>query len=107
MYHYILSPLLFAPAFFAKQCTDLYVPISISARNGVFNVAPLKANLDATTFIQNVTSTAGNFTQTALTRYTTVSGTYNISARFCKPDQPLSPNPTIQLLVHGIGFDKT
>ncbi|KAL8714236.1 MAG: hypothetical protein Q9220_001965 [cf. Caloplaca sp. 1 TL-2023] len=91
----------------AKQCTNLTIPVCISARNGVFNVPTLQGNADATTFAQNLTSIRGNFTKEALLGYATVSGTYNISAKFCKPDTESGTNPTVQVLTHGLGFDKT
>ncbi|KAL8708782.1 MAG: hypothetical protein Q9225_007550, partial [Loekoesia sp. 1 TL-2023] len=91
----------------AKQCTNLTVPVSILARNGVFNVPALQGNADATTFAQNLTSIRGNFTEAALLDYATVSGNYEISAKFCKPDIENGTNPTVQVLTHGLGFDKT
>ena len=91
----------------AKTCVNLTVPVDISARNGVFNIAVPETPLDSTTFIQNLTQQGRNFTQTALTGYATVSGKYDISAQFCTPGETLSPCSTLQILTHGIGFDKT
>ena len=90
----------------AKQCTNLTVPVFITARNGIFNVPTLESNVDATTFMQNLTSNRWNYTETALEGYETVEGDYNISAKFCKPDKGAGSNPTVQVLTHGIGFDK-
>ena len=90
-----------------KQCVNITVPVSIAARNGIFNIAPLQNNLDATTFAQNLTSGRGNFTQEALLGYATVTGDYTISARFCQPDSGVGSSPVVQFLTHGIGFDKT
>ncbi len=36
-----------------------------------------------------------------------MAGTYNISVKFCKPDRENGTNPTVQVLTHGLGFDKT
>ena len=91
----------------AKSCTNITVPVTVSARTGMFNIAVPQTNLDATTFIQNVTQQGRNFTDIALTGYKTTSGTYNISAQFCVPSADTSTNPTVQVLTHGIGFDKT
>ncbi|KAL8690492.1 MAG: hypothetical protein Q9218_004068 [Villophora microphyllina] len=91
----------------AKQCQNFSVPVSVSARNGVFNIPNLQGNADATTFAQNVTSIRGNFTKEALLGYATISGTYDISVKFCKPDTENGTNPTVQVLTHGLGFDKT
>ena len=90
-----------------KDCRDFMIPVSISARQGVYNVPDLQHNLDATTFNQNLTSIRGNFTNDVLTGYADVSGNYYISAQFCQPDQPSHSNGVVQLLIHGIGFDKS
>lgn len=102
-------PLLALAGFaFSKQCTNVSVPVTIKSRNAVFGgtILPL-TNLDATTFVQNVTQQGQNFTATALTGYADVLGTYNISAQFCAPSVNNASNPTVQILTHGIGFDKT
>lgn len=91
----------------AKKCINITVPVEISARNGVFNLPMLQSNLDATTFSQNFTNIRANFSQAALLDYATVTGSYSISAKFCTPDNDKSTNPTVQVLTHGIGFDKT
>lgn len=90
----------------AKVCTNVTVPVDINARQGVFDVPVLQGNLDATTFAQNFTNIGRNFTDDALVGYQTVTGRYNISAKFCRPDQENGTNPTVQVLTHGIGFDK-
>lgn len=91
----------------AKKCMNMTVPVTISARTGVFNIAVPQTNLDATTFIQNQTQQGRNFSEVALTGYATTAGTYKISAQFCVPSVDNHTNPTVQVLTHGIGFDKT
>ena len=98
--------LLAVPAAIAKQCINQTVPVTISARQGVFDIDIPENSLDATTFAQNATTQGRNFTELVLTGYQTVSGTYNISTQFCSPDYAPA-NPTVQVLTHGIGFDKT
>lgn len=102
---------LFAPVFLAglaaaKVCTNVTVPVNIDARQGVFNVPTLQSNLDATTFALNFTRQGTNFTNVALTGYQTLQFSANISAKYCRPDNDNSTNPTVQVLAHGIGFDK-
>ena len=91
----------------ARRCTILDVPVSISARQAIFNIDLPQTSLDATTLIQNITQQGRNFSQIATGGYATVTGDYNISAQYCVPDEDSSSNPTLQLLTHGIGFDKT
>jgi len=101
------APALLSVSAAAKQCSYSMIPVSISARQGVFDVSALKHNLDATTFNQNLTSIRSNFTETALAGYADVTGNYFISAQYCRPDNPKDVNGVVQLLTHGIGFDKT
>lgn len=93
-----------------KTCHNFTIPVNISARTGIFdNIATPQTNLDATTFILNVTRQGQNFSAIGLTGYQTTSGVYNISARFCIPSGQFATlaDPTVQVLIHGIGFDKT
>lgn len=102
-----LALVLLAGSATAKVCMNTTVPVDISARTGVFNIAVPQTDLDATTFIQNNTQQGRNFTEVALLDYATISGTYNISTQFCTPSANNATNPTVQVLTHGIGFDKT
>ena len=109
MYFTTISALtVLAAAASAKRCINATVPVEISARQPVFNLAVPKTNLEATDFILNMTQQGRNFTDIVLTGYNTVSGTYNISTEFCMPSNATNmTNPTVQVLTHGIGFDKT
>ena len=91
---------------YAKRCTNLIVPFSLTARNAVFDIEPIAINSDATRFFQRFTSNAGNYSDTALRGYTTVNGQYHLSATYCRPDSLNSSASTLQFLTHGIGFDK-
>jgi len=104
----LLSTALLAGSAAAKQCLNFTVPVTISARTGVFgNSATIESSLDATTFAQNLTQQGQNYTDRALTGYRTTAGTYNISAKYCVPSfSNASSINAIQLMTHGIGFDK-
>lgn len=88
----------------SKQCTNMTIPVTLAARNAVFNVPTLSNNLDATTFFQNVSNIGGNFTEESLVDYRDETGTYNISAQYCTNG---SDPTTLLFLTHGIGFDKS
>ena len=100
------SLLVFAGLATAKQCQNFTIPVDISARQGRFLEIPLQGNLDATTFSQLYTQNGANYTATLLQGYQTLQGSYNISAKYCIPDNG-KPGSIIQVLSHGIGFDKT
>ena len=91
----------------AKKCINATIPVTISARQAVFDIDIPSTNLEATDFALNLTKQGSNFTDIALTGYNTISGTYYISTQLCCPDKHNGTNPTIQVLTHGIGFDKT
>lgn len=77
------------------------------ARNGIFNVPPLRDNQDVTTFFANFTKPGGNFSNEIILGYQTINKTYDISVKFCRPDTGYGRNSSLQFLTHGIGFDKT
>ena len=92
----------------AKQCQNLTVPVHISARNGVFNVQPAQSNIDATNFILNGVQQGHNATAEVLTGYYDFAGDFDIAATYCAPDQAHGgAPPVLQLLTHGIGFDRS
>ena len=91
----------------AKYCQNFSVPVTVHARNGIFNVPPLRDNQDVTTFFANFTKPGGNFSNEILLGYQTINKTYDISVKFCRPDTGYGRNSSLQFLIHGIGFDKT
>jgi hypothetical protein len=46
----------------AKKCINQTVPVKISSRNGVFNLAVPQTNLDAVEFVLNMTQQGRNYT---------------------------------------------
>lgn len=89
----------------AAKCQNLTIPVSISARNGVFNLAAPSDTISATDFILNLSRQGHNYTKELLTGYNTISGNYEIAATYCEPDS--GPAKTLQVLTHGIGFDRS
>jgi hypothetical protein len=85
-----------------KKCVDALVPVSINARQGLFNVPEITDNVVATRFALNLTDIGRNFTDDALIGYHNVEGKYHISARLCHPDSGIANDATIQVLTHGI-----
>ncbi|KAG6986582.1 hypothetical protein G7Y79_00077g099740 [Physcia stellaris] len=103
----ISTLLLLASSAAAKQCMNISVPVDISARTAIFDLPIPQSNSDATAFIQNLTQQGRNFTDLALTGYKNTAGKYQISTQFCVPSVNNVSTPTLQILTHGIGFDKT
>ncbi|KAK4697584.1 hypothetical protein P7C71_g514, partial [Lecanoromycetidae sp. Uapishka_2] len=97
---------LFVASGVAKQCQTLAIPVNINATNGVFNLPNIESNLDAVAFAQLINNIGGNFALDLLAGHKTITGEYTISAVYCQP-AVASAVPAIQLLTHGIGFDKS
>jgi hypothetical protein len=65
----LLFPLLlvtFAAIGTARQCTNLTIPLSLSARNGVFNLKPPTSNIEVTDFMLDLTRQSHNLTNELL-----------------------------------------
>ena len=89
----------------ASQCSNITIPVTISARNGVFNGSVTQNNIDVTNFILNAVRQGSNASAMALEGYATIPGSFNLAATYCAPDKGASS--IVQLLTHGIGFDRS
>lgn len=89
----------------AMTCTNITVPVDLSARNGVFNLKAPQNSIEATNFILDNTQQGTNYSHTILDGYKTVSGHYELAATYCVPENGSAK--TVQLLTHGIGFDRS
>lgn len=94
-----------------KTCYNATIDIPISSQNGVFDkISTPQTNFDAATFSLNATRQGINGTQAALSGYATISGNYKISTQYCMPNGSSGTSgnrPVLQILTHGIGFDRT
>ncbi|KAJ5179483.1 hypothetical protein N7492_002693 [Penicillium capsulatum] len=98
---------LMAGVAFSKTCYNVTVPVPVTARNGDFGgLQTPQTNLEANMFALAAIQQGSNGTEKALTGYKTISGHYNISAEYCVPSNTRD-NAPLQILTHGIGFDKT
>jgi hypothetical protein len=100
-----IAPLLLAGFAAARQCSNFLIPVDISSRQGQFKEVPVEGNLDTNAFATRFTQYQKNYTAELLQGYQTLQKSYNISAQYCCADS--GSNGKIQLLSHGIGFDKT
>lgn len=93
----------------ALTCTNLTVPVDLSARNAHFDLKAPQNNIEVTDFILNNGQQGSNYTEQLLQNYTTVSGSYELAATYCVPgENATSKAPkTVQILTHGIGFDRS
>ncbi|TQN69259.1 hypothetical protein CSHISOI_06224 [Colletotrichum shisoi] len=96
-------PLAFAALAAARVCQNLTVEVSITARNGVFNISAPETNIDITNILIGLSTQGTNFTAEHLVDYADVGGTYQLASTYCHPDSGSSR--VLQILTHGIGFD--
>ncbi|EME49515.1 hypothetical protein DOTSEDRAFT_68325 [Dothistroma septosporum NZE10] len=91
----------------AKKCQNITVPVTISARNAKFDQTKLTPhnNIDVTNFVLDNTQQGHNNTMQELIGYQTVTGSYKLATTYCAPDHG-APD-VVQLLTHGIGFDRS
>lgn len=88
----------------ARICKNVTFSVDTVTRQGLFPEIPAQGNLEVTAFAQELTQAGRNYTATILQGYRTLRRQFEISAKYCQPDG--GPGSTIQLLTHGIGFDK-
>ncbi|KAI6800507.1 hypothetical protein KC332_g9633 [Hortaea werneckii] len=90
----------------ARQCQNLTIPVELSARNGNFPGQEVtETDIEVTNFILNLSQQGNNYTEQVLDGYNTISGSYEIAATYCQPDN--GPANVLQVLTHGIGFDRS
>jgi len=51
---------------FAYTCTNLTVPVELTARNGVFDYAAPQTNIDVTNFFLKMAESSGNYSEVLL-----------------------------------------
>ncbi|CAD6444632.1 2bee58ee-68e3-4ef4-b72e-cfb7ab717c3f [Sclerotinia trifoliorum] len=91
----------------AKTCTNITIPISINARNGIFSIPTLSDAIAVTKFAQDFLRNGQNYSASTLSGFTTVTGQYNIAATVCVPSKASNYSSTWQFLTHGVGYDRT
>lgn len=100
-----LAASLFAGYVAARQCQTLSIPVDISSRQGVYKEVPVETNLEVSAFATRFAEFQYNYTAELFTGFQTLQKSIKISAQYCTPDS--GSNGIIQILSHGIGFDKT
>lgn len=101
----LLLPLTLFGVASARNCSTFLIETTITPRQGLFREIPIESNVDVGAFVSHFTKFQSNYTQELLEGYQTLEWTVNISAQYCQPHGKHSD--TIQLLSHGVGFDKT
>lgn len=100
----LASPLL-ALAHSVGNCVELTLPVTVTAETLVFAFPPFADGYQAEAFFSALTRRDGN--PGALVAGTkNITETFSISAQYCSPMQKSHKSNTLQILTHGLGFDK-
>ncbi|KAK5743168.1 hypothetical protein LTR17_002929 [Elasticomyces elasticus] len=87
------------------RCTNLTVPVSLSARNVVFNITTPQNNVEVTNLILDLTRQGGSFVEQRVQGYAAVHGNYSLAATYCTAPQTSTDQTALTILTHGLGFD--
>lgn len=104
----VAAPLacLFAPVYaHAGQCVDLTIPVTVTSENLVPAYAPFENNYESQYFFNLVTQRNGNISA-LYSGKVNITKTFSISAQYCTPSKKSRKSSTVQLLTHGLGFEK-
>ncbi|KAK9424451.1 putative Alpha/Beta hydrolase protein [Seiridium unicorne] len=85
-----------------RHCKNITIPVTISAENTPVNGPAPLTDVDVTNILLNSATAIRDQLQS--TETVMVSGSYNLSATLCDPES--GPSEVLQILTHGIGFDR-
>ncbi|QDS75304.1 hypothetical protein FKW77_001367 [Venturia effusa] len=90
------------------NCFDLDVPVHVESQSYPLLVPVFKNGYEATEFVLQATKRDVNPDSSALLgKPVNVSTIFSIGATYCTPSQPSTKSSTLQLLSHGLGFDRS
>lgn len=91
----------------AYQCKDFFIPITSVAPSYELGFPPLADQLQAVAFLLEITNRDAASAPSPFTGVQNVTLDLEISVRFCEPDPGCEKFDIVQVLTHGLGFDKT
>ncbi|OAA72308.1 hypothetical protein ISF_01381 [Cordyceps fumosorosea ARSEF 2679] len=89
-----------------KNCHDIQVPVTVDATLKHFDYTPTDKEIDTTNFFLDFTRHGDDFmTRIVTSNNTKIHKDYTLAATVCHP--PSGPSDTLQILTHGVGFDRS
>ncbi|KAK4539288.1 hypothetical protein LTR36_000814 [Oleoguttula mirabilis] len=89
----------------ASKCTNLIVPITVSAVSYTPTFPPFENHYQSVGFLTNITSRNVVESPSPIGGYLPVTESFNISVEYCAPSNA-SDTTDVQVLSHGLGFGK-
>ncbi|KAL4871856.1 hypothetical protein BDV12DRAFT_205706 [Aspergillus spectabilis] len=87
------------------RCFDFSLPIHVSLPITQFNISPFEDNYESIGLLVKSVGRTANASELIAGQYN-LDQSYNISFRYCEPSRRSTKNGAIQVLTHGLGFDK-
>lgn len=88
------------------NCEDFFVPITVTAPSYGLVFPPFENRYQEVAFLNDATSRDAATGPPPITTTTQITASFNISTRYCTPSHPGRRSSTVQVLTHGLGFDK-
>ncbi|RDW59810.1 hypothetical protein BP6252_12897 [Coleophoma cylindrospora] len=102
-----LDPTIIPSAGGFAVCIEGDIPVTASAQNFRLNYTEPANQLGVTNTILEFLQTNATLPETVLGAAVNISGTYSINSKLCLPSTRAANSTTIQILTHGVAFDKS
>ncbi|KAL2835665.1 Alpha/Beta hydrolase protein [Aspergillus pseudoustus] len=87
-------------------CFDFNLPVQVTVPITKFSVSPFHNNSESTSLLVNSVARTANV-QNLVAGEANINRAYNINFRYCEPGRGVLRNGIVQVLTHGLGFDKS
>jgi pimeloyl-ACP methyl ester carboxylesterase len=102
-----LHVLYFAGIAQAYSCIDFNAPITVTAPSYIPSFKEFGSHFDSVQFLADITTRATEGTASPFSGAENVTAIFSIDASFCTEDGVSSEGQDVQILTHGVGFDKS
>jgi pimeloyl-ACP methyl ester carboxylesterase len=102
-----LNFLCFAGIAQAYSCIDFNAPITVTAQSYTPSFTEFGSHFDSVQFLADITTRVTEGTASPFSGAENVTVIFSIDASFCTEDGASSDGQDVQILTHGVGFDKS
>lgn len=103
----LLHAISFASVVYGYTCTDFVVPINVTAPSYIPNFNEFGSHYDSVQFLADLTTRVTDGTPPLFSGSENVTALFAIDGSFCTPGESYSEGQDIQILSHGVAFDRT
>lgn len=91
----------------AYSCIDFNAPITVTAPSYIPSFVEFGSHFDSVQFLADLSTRVTEGTLPPFSGSENVTALFSIDASFCTDDGTFSEDQDVQILTHGVGFDKT